>query len=691
MDFRFGLPSDKQGRPGVLVFVDRFSKMVPLAAVAAQVTAEQTASLLLDCVFRHHELPESIVSDRDPRFPSAFWSHLLKLLGTRLLMSTATHPKTDGQTERVNRVLEDVIRSYATSFSSWSDFLALAEFVLNNGVHASSGLTPFFVNNARQPRVHVLLAIHRSGDAAGSALGGGGNARRCTGPLPVLTSRSSGDSRLSTPELGTSQLGTSESTQNLSIRPDHNLGFGSDQNRRDHSPRDLFSRDPLLNGRERSTAPVTNTGAGTRAPGTAQANAAASRTRSKTPPNTSAPPAVVTLANFAPKEDESPINSDAVSELLLRRQAITRFVRDALQTAVDKQKEYADRRGRKNTSRFRRGDRVLLSTDGIKSAAVTKLGANKLAPRYIGPFKVTQVIGDAYMLDIPKAMRLHPTFYVGRLKPYYPATIPSDAHPHQVLARNPIAQHDDAAAEKARGLPPLRCPRPTAPVQTEKRASQPRMRADQQPPQAVEPPVHRLSPDRPPDASGDTGRSSNAPLRRSPRLHENKPNHEARYRRDPPPPLVDAAGNERLIVERLVDHNVRRGRARRSEKHYRVRWLGHSPTGDTWEARSRLLEDVPDVVNDYEASLVTASVTAVAVNDYDPESDFGYADANVDVIPCGEVCCVSPPAPAATAIGRRDRLLAALPRSVARAPVDAPIQRESVDPESQSSSHSLPQ
>ncbi|ETO58949.1 hypothetical protein F444_22672 [Phytophthora nicotianae P1976] len=134
-------------------------------------------------------------------------------------------------------------------------------------------------------------------------------------------------------------------------------------------------------------------------------------------------------------------------------------------------------------------------------------------------------------------MRLHPTFYVGRLKPYYPATIPSDTHPRQVLARNPSAQHDDAGAEKARGLPPRemaplpearRRPvspndtgdssSPDAPVPTERRAFQPRMRADQQPPQAVEPPVRRFSPDRPPDASGDTGRLSNAPLRRSPRL-----------------------------------------------------------------------------------------------------------------------------------------------------------------------------
>ncbi|KAE8914160.1 hypothetical protein PF003_g1314 [Phytophthora fragariae] len=120
MDFIFGLPRDAEGRTGVLVFVDRFSKMVHLAPVAAEVTADESAELFLDLVFRHHGLPESIVSDRDPRFTSAFWTRLFAVLGTRLLMSTAAHPETDGQTERVNRVLEDVLRSYATSFTSWS-------------------------------------------------------------------------------------------------------------------------------------------------------------------------------------------------------------------------------------------------------------------------------------------------------------------------------------------------------------------------------------------------------------------------------------------------------------------------------------------------------------------------------------------------------------------------------------------
>ncbi|POM74679.1 Hypothetical protein PHPALM_8328 [Phytophthora palmivora] len=77
-------------------------------------------------------------------------------------MSTASHPETDGQTERANRVVEDVLRSYATSFKSWSTFLPMVEFATNNAEHASTGLTPFYVNYGRHPRVPALLGVERS-------------------------------------------------------------------------------------------------------------------------------------------------------------------------------------------------------------------------------------------------------------------------------------------------------------------------------------------------------------------------------------------------------------------------------------------------------------------------------------------------------------------------------------------------
>lgn len=95
-DFIFGMPADGLRRTGIFVVVDRFNKMVHLAPVAASITAEQTAALFVDRVLRHHGMPSSIVSDRDPRFTAAFWSQLFELLETRLMMSTTSHSETDG-------------------------------------------------------------------------------------------------------------------------------------------------------------------------------------------------------------------------------------------------------------------------------------------------------------------------------------------------------------------------------------------------------------------------------------------------------------------------------------------------------------------------------------------------------------------------------------------------------------------
>ncbi|POM66408.1 Pol protein [Phytophthora palmivora] len=98
--------------------------MVHLAPVRDKVTGKHVAQLFLD---------STIVSDQDPRFTGTFWDTLFPLLGTKLTMSTADHPQTDGQTERVNRVLEDTLLSFcAEAPRSWSDQLPMVEFALNN-------------------------------------------------------------------------------------------------------------------------------------------------------------------------------------------------------------------------------------------------------------------------------------------------------------------------------------------------------------------------------------------------------------------------------------------------------------------------------------------------------------------------------------------------------------------------------
>ena len=107
------LPLTKNGHTAILVFVDRLTKMVHLVPTTTDVSAEGTAKLYVDNVFRHHGLQDEFVSDRDVRFTSRFWQQVLSLVGTRQSMSTAFHPQSDGQTERVNTVLEEFLRSYS--------------------------------------------------------------------------------------------------------------------------------------------------------------------------------------------------------------------------------------------------------------------------------------------------------------------------------------------------------------------------------------------------------------------------------------------------------------------------------------------------------------------------------------------------------------------------------------------------
>uniref|UniRef100_A0AAV1UWZ8 Integrase catalytic domain-containing protein n=1 Tax=Peronospora matthiolae TaxID=2874970 RepID=A0AAV1UWZ8_9STRA len=162
MDFAFGFPKDVHKNTGVLVFVDRFSKMVHLVAVPESITAQGCARVFIDAIFRLHELPRELKSARDPRLTAEFWQSVSRSLRTRLTMSTCDHPETDGQTERVNRVLEEILRGYVHSFTSWSEFLPMAEFAINYSVHASTTHTPFFVNGLRHPRLPTFLECDSS-------------------------------------------------------------------------------------------------------------------------------------------------------------------------------------------------------------------------------------------------------------------------------------------------------------------------------------------------------------------------------------------------------------------------------------------------------------------------------------------------------------------------------------------------
>lgn len=135
-----------------MVVVDRFSKAAHFGALPSHYTAFKVASLFIDMVCKHHGFPRSIISDRDPIFISNFWRDLFKLCGTKLRMSMSYHPETDGQTEVLNRTLEQYLRSFVHEKpSQWYNFLSLAEWSYNTSIHSSIGITPFEVVYGKSP------------------------------------------------------------------------------------------------------------------------------------------------------------------------------------------------------------------------------------------------------------------------------------------------------------------------------------------------------------------------------------------------------------------------------------------------------------------------------------------------------------------------------------------------------------
>ena len=165
MDFIVELPSTARKSTVALVFVDRFTKMMHVAPTSTPCDAEKTAQLFIHHVFRYHGMPKRIVSDRDSRFLSAFWQELMSRLGCQTLMSTAYHPQTDGQTERSNRILEEMIRCYCDEFTNtWDDQLDVLEFAYNNSYQSSIKSTPFYVNQGKHPALPTTLALGLEND-----------------------------------------------------------------------------------------------------------------------------------------------------------------------------------------------------------------------------------------------------------------------------------------------------------------------------------------------------------------------------------------------------------------------------------------------------------------------------------------------------------------------------------------------
>ncbi|KAK1427827.1 hypothetical protein QVD17_16523 [Tagetes erecta] len=144
MDFITKLPRTPSGCDSIWVIVDRLTKSAHFLAIRESDPASKLAKMYIQEIVSRHGVPLDIISDRDGRYMSRFWQSMQSSLGTKLNISTAYHPQTDGQTERTIQTLEDMLRACVIDFGgNWESHLALVEFSYNNSYHSSIDMAPF--------------------------------------------------------------------------------------------------------------------------------------------------------------------------------------------------------------------------------------------------------------------------------------------------------------------------------------------------------------------------------------------------------------------------------------------------------------------------------------------------------------------------------------------------------------------
>jgi len=136
----------------ILVIVDRFTKMIRLKVTTTNISSEGVAKIYRDEIWKIHGIPKMILSDCSPQFASKFMKDLTRVLGTKRKLSTAYHPQTNRQIERINQEIGTFLQHYVNyQQDDWTEWLAIAEFAYNDKKHVTMGKTPFELNFGRHP------------------------------------------------------------------------------------------------------------------------------------------------------------------------------------------------------------------------------------------------------------------------------------------------------------------------------------------------------------------------------------------------------------------------------------------------------------------------------------------------------------------------------------------------------------
>ena len=151
MDFTKGLPKKFKHHDSIMVVVDKLSKQTHFILVKSTYKDVNIVDMVMKEIFRLRGVPIVIISDRDVKFTRNFWKAFFEGLGTQLNSSIVYHPQTDGQIERVNQVLEDMLIMYVMEkLGKWEDYLHLVEFSYNNNFQVSTGMSPFEILYGRK-------------------------------------------------------------------------------------------------------------------------------------------------------------------------------------------------------------------------------------------------------------------------------------------------------------------------------------------------------------------------------------------------------------------------------------------------------------------------------------------------------------------------------------------------------------
>ena len=156
MDFITSLPKSSKQNDAIMVVVEKLSKSSHFVHVKSTCKEIDIANIFMKEIFRLHGMPRDIVSDRETKFTSIFWKSLMAGFETKLQFRTAYHPQNDGQTERVNQILEDMLRMHVMHQpKKWEDYLSLLEFAYNNSYQESLKMSPFESLYGRQCKIPI--------------------------------------------------------------------------------------------------------------------------------------------------------------------------------------------------------------------------------------------------------------------------------------------------------------------------------------------------------------------------------------------------------------------------------------------------------------------------------------------------------------------------------------------------------